>query len=497
MKLQGIALLFILILFKTHSSAQTEISSDLDSLIGHDIQNPITLYNHITSENKKASQLNIRSVKTHKLDSSFIQTDGWSNPDNDIEYLSQYHYDSSIDTIINYIGTVGDNVWKPKNYLIYRYNANNQLLYYTYHNIEDTTFDFDSKLDVPASLHEIYKYDNEYKQISYETRHPLDTSFVVSFQSYSYDNENNLDSVQNYFYHNGEWTHRRIAKYYHSDANILDSILISQYHLNDNAWYNNSFYKFKYDESNRPLQRQHLYWGGGEERFKPYQEWNYEYEANNLKHETLYASHVNNEYQDIRLYTYEYDTEDNPLSLKLKYLKYFDAELDDPFDPLNIIYKPHEEFYSFDTSVPQDDILKPRYNYIYMNTSEASISLKLKSMLTEIEFDRNMECASCGFTRTYYYSRLNVSNTDDYEPVVTYSIFPNPAREFLEINFEKDVTSKEGVVEFYNLAGRIVKTHNLFNGYAKVDISKLEEGLYYYKISIGDRSYSGSIVKIK
>ncbi len=239
-----------------------------------------------------------------------------------------------------------------------------------------------------------------------------------------------------------------------------------------------NLFTFRYDDSGRLINKQNKRWIRDNESFNPYEEWKYAYHDNLLKYDTLSSAFVNDEYQEVKLHTYEYDTNDNPLSMKLKYLNYFDFDLTDPFSTLDIIYKPHEEFYRYDTDISSDNILLPRETIgtFVINRSETSIPLEFHNMLNELEFDENAECSSCGFTRTFYYSEMGT--VSDNIPVESndFSLYPNPTTGLMQIELKDGAIL--GQVSLYTSDGELVMTGDD----QVLDLSAFDSGIYWVKV---------------
>ncbi len=72
----------------------------------------------------------------------------------------------------------------------------------------------------------------------------------------------------------------------------------------------------------------------------------------------------------------------------------------------------------------------------------------------------------------------------------TVKVYPNPANKQFTIEF-KDVISGNAIVEVYGIMGNLVLTDNLQGVYIKnIDVSKLNDGLYFYKISMNGTNVS-------
>ncbi len=72
-------------------------------------------------------------------------------------------------------------------------------------------------------------------------------------------------------------------------------------------------------------------------------------------------------------------------------------------------------------------------------------------------------------------------------------VFPNPASDNVFIRLEKNT---EVSVEVYDLQGKLVQQTNTKGAVVQVNVSKLEKGLYVYKVTANDGSYAtqGKIV---
>jgi hypothetical protein len=71
-------------------------------------------------------------------------------------------------------------------------------------------------------------------------------------------------------------------------------------------------------------------------------------------------------------------------------------------------------------------------------------------------------------------------------------LFPNPAMNFLNIDFPGSLTSSE--ISLYNTSGQIVGKYRT-EGNMKLDISDLEQGFYFMHIESGDRRIIKKFIK--
>jgi hypothetical protein len=79
------------------------------------------------------------------------------------------------------------------------------------------------------------------------------------------------------------------------------------------------------------------------------------------------------------------------------------------------------------------------------------------------------------------------------------SLFPNPAREFVYINFGREL-EREGQLQLVDLAGRVVKTSILLPGYTihKLELADLSQGVYMVRwLESGVLKRRGKLVHVR
>jgi hypothetical protein len=76
-------------------------------------------------------------------------------------------------------------------------------------------------------------------------------------------------------------------------------------------------------------------------------------------------------------------------------------------------------------------------------------------------------------------------------------LYPNPANDILYLKYNKDAVSNPGglKIEILSVSGRVVKIRE--NIADKIDISYLDEGIYFINIITGEGSFHRKFVKIK
>jgi len=86
-------------------------------------------------------------------------------------------------------------------------------------------------------------------------------------------------------------------------------------------------------------------------------------------------------------------------------------------------------------------------------------------------------------------NRYEAAYNDQYEATIGFNLYPNPANDILNIDM---YGAESQLYEIYNSLGQVVKK-GLF--VEKIDISNLEQGLYIYKLFIGEKSKTKHFVK--
>ncbi|MGK0315588.1 MAG: hypothetical protein ACI86M_001820, partial [Saprospiraceae bacterium] len=92
---------------------------------------------------------------------------------------------------------------------------------------------------------------------------------------------------------------------------------------------------------------------------------------------------------------------------------------------------------------------------------------------------------------------LGTTSTIDKELEVDVSIYPNPTSDYLTINFHNYI-AMDGMVRFYDVSGREVKSVVLERASTILDLQDLPSGAYLYKVYDGARQvYDGKVVVVR
>jgi hypothetical protein len=74
------------------------------------------------------------------------------------------------------------------------------------------------------------------------------------------------------------------------------------------------------------------------------------------------------------------------------------------------------------------------------------------------------------------------------------NVSPNPASNNISLNYDLKNTSQLASIKIYNMLGTLVKTVALetYTNNAKIDITSLEEGMYFYSVVVGGKTVKTS-----
>jgi hypothetical protein len=114
---------------------------------------------------------------------------------------------------------------------------------------------------------------------------------------------------------------------------------------------------------------------------------------------------------------------------------------------------------------------------------------------------RVMYSATTGFTNTTSkeidMNLAVVTGVNDKNFDATFQIFPNPAKDYFEVNLS-NTSNENGVIEIYNAVGQLVQTIALGNETQlkkNVSLNNLATGIYVVKTTLGSKSSSRKLVK--
>lgn len=104
---------------------------------------------------------------------------------------------------------------------------------------------------------------------------------------------------------------------------------------------------------------------------------------------------------------------------------------------------------------------------------------------------------SNSLSQGFHQGNLNVTSIDNFDDTYGLNIFPNPAIDLLQVQFEK--ANKTNLIELYSTEGKLLLTQESKNEtLCQIDMSKYDIGTYLIKIhNKNTKGKSYRIVKLK
>ncbi len=117
---------------------------------------------------------------------------------------------------------------------------------------------------------------------------------------------------------------------------------------------------------------------------------------------------------------------------------------------------------------------KPDSLYLYQYNEDKLIQKIIRKSWNKTSQTWISESMDC-----YYYSELNVSNSEDAPKTSHINIYPNPSQGMFKLSESYDTQSE---IVIYNSSGQMVRTVQLSPYQRKVNLSDLNNGIYYITI---------------
>ena len=323
---------------------------------------------------------------------------------------------------------------------------------------------------------------------------------------YEYDNANNILSKieQKKKQDNEEWRNAYKFTYSYSINGILEGEEWMRWNAGDAKWISLYLGHYEYQDS---LLVKRLWKRWKQDSLMLWSQTVYQYDSAARLIDELYQHWNNNkmEWVDIDEYLYKFDQYDNLLLYSL--LKYgkkkrmSSYKYDDEQRLIEFLYKIGNDDNEW---VNHDKLLIDYYNDKKININylwNETDSLWIEKYTHTDYFDENGNLVK----RTeipnpdiddkeklkiiYFWSKFELSKT---ELLVKdkISIYPNPAGNYLMINNLNANTS----IKIYSISGVLLKTMQIQNG-DKIDISDLEQGIYFLHIGTHNKKYKFVISK--
>lgn len=342
---------------------------------------------------------------------------------------------------------------------------------------------------------------NQTQHISYVW---VDDQYLKSDKDeFSFDIDGNQTQNIRYFWDGDEWTN--FIKYditYDGSGKQTQNI---SYSWENNQWVNYSNSEFLYDSNGNIVQIISYSWDGSK--------W-----SNSEKYETVYDSNGNIEQavysfwevdQWLAIYKDEYlydangnmilkNSLDNIDSQWLSVLK--EESVHDDFNNRTVhaisswdmeseqtenIWKTE---YTYDNSISFDQLILP-FSTLDSDEGEIDLTLMFKHKLTHLTYyeGEGDNWVPAG-DYTIYYSEQSITGNQDFNSILQVGVYPNPATN--HVIFTMDGLDNQFSVELFDILGKLVFSQVIYNN-QPVSIESLAKGLYFYRISANQDSYTG------
>jgi len=174
---------------------------------------------------------------------------------------------------------------------------------------------------------------------------------------------------------------------------------------------------------------------------------------------------------------------------------------DDLYNPLIEIYSQWDESalqlvlgskyeYFYEEGILLSDLIVPPISWFVADYREQMVS----KPLGYVSYDYNTETSTYDpfYREGYLYNEHFPTHVHGSEASPVVSIFPNPAREYITVEFEGK--SHELSFELFDVTGRRVLFKRVSNG-ESVNVEGLQKGLYLYRISGKEHIQAGKVMK--
>ena len=174
---------------------------------------------------------------------------------------------------------------------------------------------------------------------------------------------------------------------------------------------------------------------------------------------------------------------------------------DDLYNPLTEIYSQWDESaaqlvlnskyeYLYDDGILLSDLIVPPIPWFVADYREQMVS----KPLGYVSYDYNTETFTYDpyYREGYLYNEHYPTHVHGSEVSPFASIFPNPAREYIYLEFEGE--SHEVSFELFDVTGRRILFRQISNG-ESLNLEGLQKGLYLYRISGKDQMQTGKLIK--
>ncbi|TFH26582.1 MAG: T9SS type A sorting domain-containing protein [Bacteroidia bacterium] len=363
-----------------------------------------------------------------------------------------------------------------------------------------------------------YSYDingNISQVVSKEWNVGSSTWIPVSKTEYSYDANDNLIQILDY-----EWG-QSVGQYLNSrkvtmtlDENGLETLtLVSFWDANEGQWVESWKYEYNYDPNDALLLETEYAWDNDasdwvfswktdytyneDEQLTTKEEYNWDsqtslwtaywesiitYDAGGNVYQQIDSEYLlpGGTWQEQWKGVYTFDEQNNPLT-----------EIYSQWDEAATQLAPTAKYeYVYDPGTLLSELVVPPISWFVSDYRQQIVS----KPLGYISYDYNSETPAFEvyYQEVYYFNEHHPTNVIGSETSRIASIFPNPVREHITLNFAGEY--HEVSFELYDVTGRRVIQTRVENG-ESLNLEGLQNGIYLYRISADEQIQTGKLLK--
>ena len=428
---------------------------------------------------------------------SIVWTDltyiGWNNIDESNSIKRAYYFDNKTEIQASYVWNDDEGEeeeWRHTFFRKYKYGgAGGRLSECSFHYDWDGTIgDWDSEPDVMNK----YNYDNEGRlsSIEYDRSGSSNPEAIGTIEIYNYEEDKIIEAIL-YNVHQDGSLHGSYETKFHYENGALLYVSTNLWYPFQERWIPDDSIAYSYNQEGA-LYRRDYYFAPLNESPRPIESYEYHYHddgrPDRIYHYDTYNPSVN-EFRSKSFIEYKYQ-DSGSLESQSIYGVIVDTDEQSEFPAIAYTYVSDE-------SVSFSQVRYPR-NVLYEESGR-----DLKHKITRRESHNGLDWSDLppiklGVShKHYYYSPSDGTASEEIAEVEDWQVYPNPARDQVTISSAiASVSQGSWAFELYDKGGRRVMQVAIVSSLEKVNLSRLAAGLYYYKISDGDKVIHGSVVKV-
>lgn len=330
----------------------------------------------------------------------------------------------------------------------------------------------------------IYTYNPSGKLLSVLSVNWENNEWVNSYK-HTYIYEENSSIKLELEWQNGEWQNSyQITTTYDNNENKLNEIFKEWQNEN---WTNYFKITWSYDNNDNMLTETYQMWQT--DTWSDYSKLNYVYDDEDYLTSYTFLFFENNEWVNFTKNTYAYNIDGSPLSYFIEHWETSSSEWAPAYKGI------HEYDDSGNITTTSEVIWQSnewvnheRFSYTYDNSNNAIIGMCEKyqdsmwvATLSNLDLYSNQ--TSIFIIREVYRYKTSyidfTTNTESYTESSKISIYPNPTKNQLHINFTE---YKNNSIEIFNLQGQLCHTQELLSNRTVISTQSLPKGLYTIKV---------------